>query len=228
MTIITLKKLSWHLIWIFGLLEMITVPMVAGLPQVTSLQTKSPWQGAVVGFIGLIFLLLILNSTIYRLKISMEDDILKRISVLPAALWNTLLLALIFGIQKIAGMWAIGPWIPRYLIAGFVSVAGAVVITLLMYRWISSFLPFLRITFTTGRHRYCFQSISVIMVALSAGVYEALALPLIMLWQTAGSHVPLFAAFTGMAGGVLGSSIVLIVFNYQKFLQLEIILKNIT
>jgi len=226
MIIITIKKLSYHLIWIFGLLEMITVPMVAWLPGVSSVQAKSPWQGAVVGFLGVIVLFSILNSTISKLKISMDGDILRKISLLPAALWNTLLLALIFGIQKVAGMWAIDPWIARYVFAGFVSVAGAVFITLLVYRWISQYLPFLRITITTSRHSYCFKNISVIMVALTTGAYEALALPLIMLWQNAASHVPLVAAVTGLAGGVLGSSIIVFLFNHLNSLQFMITIEK--
>lgn len=226
MTIITGNRLSYHLIWIFGLLEMITVPMVAWLPRVSSVQVKSPWQGAVVGFLGVIVLFSILNRTISKLKISMDGDILKKISLFTAALWNTLLLALIFGIQKVAGIWAIDPWIARYIFSGFVSVAGAVVITLLMYRWISQYLPLLRITITTNRHYYSFKSISVIMVALLAGAYEALALPLIMLWQKAASHVPLIAAITGLAGGVFGSSIIVFLFNYLNSFQFKITLEK--
>lgn len=226
MTIITIKKLPYHLIWIFGLLEMITVPMVAWLPQVSSLQTKTPWQGAVIGFLGVVVLFSILNGTFSRLKIRMEGDMMKKISVLPAALWNTLLLSLIFGLQKIAGMWAIEAWIPRYLFAGFVSVAGAVAITLLVYRWISRVVPFLRISISTRQNSYLFKGISVMTLALSAGAYEALALPLIMLWQHATSDVPLIAAITGLTGGVFGSSIIVFIFNQLNFLHLKIILKR--
>jgi hypothetical protein len=226
--VLSINKISYHLIWIFGLLEMITVPMVAWLPQITSLQTKSPWQGAVVGFFGVVVLFLILNSMIFRLKIRVDGEVVKKISVLPAALWNTLFLALIFGIQKIAGMTGIESWVPRYMFAGFVSVSGAVLITLLVYGRIGHIIPCLRLYVRTTRYMYPVRKFPVMMVALLAGAYEATALPLIMLWQKAESEVPLVAAVTGLAGGVVGCSAIVILFNRLKFLHLNLTLEKKT
>lgn len=205
---------------------MITVPMVAWLPRVSSLQVKSPWQGAVVGFLGVAVLFLILNGIFSRLKIKIDGDLINKISVLPAALWSTLILALIFAIQKIAGMWAIDAWIPRYLFNGFVSVAGAVVITLPVYGLISQVVPFLKITMSTSRYSYSLKSISVITLSLLAGAYEALALPLILLWQLATSNVPLTAAITGLAGGMIGCSIVVFIFNQFSVLFIKVRLEK--
>jgi hypothetical protein len=56
MKTITINKISWHLIWIFGLLEMITVPLVVLLPKVFSIGVKSPLEGALVGFLGVLVL----------------------------------------------------------------------------------------------------------------------------------------------------------------------------
>jgi hypothetical protein len=226
MIVISIKKLSYHLIWIFGLLEMITVPLVAWLPQISSLQTKSPWQGAVVGFLGVIVLFSILNHTISRLKIRMEGETVTKISILQAALWNTLFLSLIFLIQKIAGLWVIDFWIPRYLFAGFVSVFGAVLITLPVYGWAGRYIPLLRISITTSRYTYLVKKISVMGLALLAGFYEAIALPLILLWQKAESFVPLIAAITGMVGGVVGCSIIVILYNQLNLLQIKIVLEK--
>lgn len=222
MIIISIKKLSYHLIWIFGLLEMITVPLVAWLPQISSLQTKSPWQGAVVGFLGVIVLFLILNHTISKLKIRMEGEPVIKISILQAAFWNTLFLSLIFLIQKIAGLWVIDSWIPRYLFAGFFSVFGAVLITLPVYGWAGHYIPLLRISVTTSRYTYSVKRISVMGLALLGGLYEAIALPLILLWQKAESLVPLVAAITGLAGGVVGCSIIAILYNQLNLLHLKV------
>lgn len=226
MIILSIKKLSYHLIWIFGLLEMITVPLVAWLPQISSLQAKSPWQGAVVGFLGVIVLFFILNHTVPRLKIQMAGETVIKISILQAAFWNTLFLALIFLIQKIAGMLVIDSWIPRYLFAGFVSVFGAVLITFPVYRWIGQWIPLLRISITTSRHTYPVKKISVMVVALSAGAYEAIALPLILLWQKAETNVPLIAAITGLVGGVVGCTIVVTLYNHLNFMHLKITLEK--
>ena len=209
----SIKKLPIHLIWIFGLLEMITVPLVAWLPQVSSLQTKSPWQGAVVGFIGVALLFMIVNKTIPQLKLQIESEPVLKISILPVALWNMLLLALIFGLQKIVGLIVIESWILRYVLAGFISVFGAVWITLSVYRISYKYMTPLRISIKTNRHRYSVKKNSIVMLALLGGVYEAIALPLILLWQKAESNVPVIAAITGLVGGVLGCSIIIFLYN---------------
>jgi len=214
------------LIWIFGLLEMITVPLVAWLPQISSLQTKSPWQGAVVGLLGIIILFFIVNKTIFKLKAQINGETITKISVLPAALWNTLLLALIFGIQKIVGLILIDSWILRYMLAGFVSVFGAVLITLSVYSIIYKRIALLRISIKTNRHNYSIKNISVIIIALLAGSYEAIALPLILLWQKAESNVSLTAAITGLAGGVLGCSIIVVLYNQLNIPHLCIVFEK--
>jgi len=222
----SIKKLPVHLIWIFGLLEMITVPLVAWLPQVSSLQTKSPWQGAVVGFIGVALLFLIVNKTIPQLKLQIESEPVLKISILPVALWNMLLLALIFGLQKIVGLIVIESWILRYVLAGFISVFGAVWITLSAYRISYKYMAPLRISIKTNRHCYSIKKNSIVMLALLAGVYEAIALPLILLWQKAESNVPIIAAITGLVGGVLGCSIIIFLYNRLNITRLIFIFEK--
>jgi hypothetical protein len=223
MITLSVKKLSLHLIWIFGLLEMITVPLVAWLPQISSLQTKSPWQGAVVGFLGIVILFLILNMIIFKLKVNIDSQPVTEISILPAALWNMLLLALIFGIQKIVGPVLINSWLLKYVLAGFISVAGAVLITLFFYNIISKYIAHLRISIKTKGYCYSIKKMPVIIIALLAGGYEAIALPLILLWQKAESNVPLIAAFTGFAGGVIGCSIIVSLFNHLNVPHLSFV-----
>jgi hypothetical protein len=226
MTTHSIKKLPVHLIWIFGLLEMITVPLVAWLPQVSSLQTKSPWQGALVGFIGVALLFLIVNKTIARLSLQIDSEPVLKISILPAALWNMLLLALIFGLQKIVGLFGIESWILRYVLAGFISVFGAVWITFTGYGISYQYVGPLRISIKTNQHRYSVKKVSVVMLALLGGVYEAIALPLILLWQKAESNVPLIAAITGLAGGIIGCSIIVSLYNRLDTPRLVFILEK--
>lgn len=213
MITLSIKKLPVHLIWIFGLLEIITVPLVAWLPQVSSLQTKSPWQGALVGFIGVVLLFYIVNETIPKIKLQIDNEPIHKISILPTALWNMLLLALIFGLQKIIGLIVIDSWILKYVLAGFFSVFGAVWITLSIYSISYQYVVPLQISINTNRHRYSVKKVSVVILAFLAGVYEAIALPLILLWQKAESNVPLIAAITGLAGGIIGCSIIVFLYN---------------
>ncbi len=226
MITLSLKKLSLHLIWIFGLLEMITVPLVAWIPKVSSLETKSPWQGAVVGFLGIIVLFLILNRIIFNLKVYFNSELVTKISILPAAIWNMILLALIFGIQKIVGLVLINSWILRYLLAGFISVVGAVLITMFIYSIFYKYIAPLRISIITSGNKYSIKKISVFRIAFLAGGYEAIALPIILLWQKAEINVPMIAAFTGISGGIIGSSFIIFLYNNSKIPRLFFIFEK--
>jgi hypothetical protein len=208
-----LHRIPLHLLWIMALLEGITVPMVAGLPRWIPLETKSVWQGAVVGFLGLVVLLIILNRILPRLRVPLGEDTLTGISVLPAALWNMLLLALIFGIQKLAGLLHIGNWVLHYALSGFLSVGGAVLITLLLYQALSPHLDWLNIHIKSTGKSYTLRRTPVALMALLGGIYEGCALPIILLWQKASVHVPLTAAVTGILGGLAGCMIVLLLYN---------------
>ncbi|MEI7981199.1 MAG: hypothetical protein WCI71_06070 [Bacteroidota bacterium] len=210
------ERLSFHLIWIFALLEMITVPLVTLLPLVFSIGIKSPLEGAVVGFLGVVILFLILNRIIDKLNITIDGLPVTGISILSAALWNMFFLALIFGLQKVIGLIRIDSWIIQNIMAGFFSVSGAVLITIAAYHAIYNFIVPMRISVKAGAYSYSVRRMSVVTIALLAGGYEALALPVILIWQQAESNIPLFAAFTGMAGGVLGSAAIVFLYNYVK------------
>jgi len=215
-------KLSFHLIWIFGLLEMITVPLVVWLPELFSVGIKSPLEGAVVGFAGIVILFLILNRMISHLGLKLDGFGVTGISIFPAALWNMIFLALIFGFQKVAGLCQIDSWTLRYIFAGFVSVSCAVMVTFFTYQFVYPFVVPLRISIRTDGHMYLIKKISVVRLALLAGGYEGIALPVILLWQKADTAVPLVAACTGLAGGVVGCIIVVLIYNHWKLLRVTI------
>jgi len=60
-----------------------------------------------------------------------------------------------------------------------------------------------------------------------AGIYEAIALPVILLWQSADSFPVLVAAITGFTGGVLGSSIVLFCYNRFRIPRFVFLLEKV-
>lgn len=205
---------------------MITVPLVVWLPDLLSVGIKSPVEGAVVGFAGIVILFLILNRMISRLGLRLDGFLVTGISILPAALWNMIFLAMIFGVQKVTGLIHIDSWILRNIFAGFVSVSCAVVITFFTYQFVYPFFDLLRISIRTEGHRYCIKKFPVIRLAILGGVYEGIALPVILLWQNADSAVPLVAALTGLAGGMLGSTIVVLLYNHWKLLHVTIFLEK--
>jgi hypothetical protein len=220
------EKLSLHFIWIFGVLEMITVPLVAWLPGVTSMGTKSPPEGAVVGFIGIVLLFFILNRVLRVLQLKLEDDTVTGISILTSALWNTLLLALLFGIQQAMSFISIRPTIIHQMISGFISTFGAVFITIFLYQLLGKIFIGSRITIKTTTSIYTITQFSILLWAILAGVYEAIALPVILIWQNVNSSPVLVAVLTGFAGGILGSSIVVICYNYFKFPRIYLFLEK--
>lgn len=72
---------------------------------------------------------------------------------------------------------------------------------------------------------YAVRQFSAFPLAIIAGAYEAIALPVILIWQRADSFPVLVAAIAGFAGGILGSCIVVLCYNYlitpRVFLLLE-------
>ncbi len=217
---LTPEKLSFHFIWIFGLLEMITVPLVAWFPDLTSIGVKSPLEGAMVGFIGIIILFRILNSILPRLRLKIEGQTVTRISILPSAVWNTLFLALIFAIQKLVCLIPFRSWILQEMLTGFVSTFGAVFITLFIYHEMCKNVLLIRISIKTSGSRYTIKIFSILTLAIMAGVYEAIALPVILIWQKVTADVVLVAVLTGFTGGVLGCCVVVFYYNYIRFPRL--------
>jgi hypothetical protein len=171
--------------------------------------------------LGIVILFLILNRIIFKLKLRIDGEQVIKISILPAAIWNMLLLALIFGLQKIVGLILINSWILKYMLAGFISVFGATILTLFCYCVIYKYIIPLRISIMTNDHSYSIKKTSILTIALLAGGYEAIALPVILLWQKAEANITLIAAFTGLSGGVIGCSIIVFIYNHSNIPKLS-------
>jgi len=222
------EKLSLHFIWIFGLLEMITVPIVAWLPGISFLRVKSPLEGAVVGFAGIVLLFLILNRFLPGLRLQIEEQIVNGISILTSALWNALLLALLFGIQHAMSFIHIRSMVFQQMVTGFTSTFGSVFITIFIYHNSYKIFTFCKITLQTTTSLYAVRQFSILQFAVLSGVYEAIALPVILVWQSVNSFPVLTAAITGFTGGVLGSSIVVFCYNHFRTPRISLFLEKIT
>lgn len=223
---ITCEKLTLHLVWIFGLLEMITVPLVAGLPGMTSLGVKSPLEGIIVGFAGILLLFFILNRILPFLRWNTGGQVVTGISVFTSSLWNALLLGMLFAIQEVIDSVDIEPLILRQMAAGFISTSGSVLITILLYHLITGRFAAVGIHIRAEAERYAIRRFSILVLSILAGIYEAIALPIILIWQRTDSNPVLISMITGLAGGVTGSSIVVFLYNKFKFKRINIYLDN--
>ena len=225
---IDIRRISPHLIWIMGLLELITVPLVVIIPRLTGTTLKNPLHGIAVGFVGIIVLLCCINPFLSRLSINLVGGNIRRISVLSSAFWSALILALIFIFQMIFGF-AISfgyPW--KEIILGIVSAGGAVFCSSLLYRMLVHILPFLAITIKTTNGLFVIEQFSLIKFSIFAAIYEGVALPIISIWRLVADHEAQTSIITGLAGGIAGalslwliSSVAVVSFGWITFRQIN-------
>lgn len=216
-------NLSWHLVWLFALLEGITVPLVPLFletgPNVKS--TAHPVlfatrmaiigvYGVVIGFVGALIVSLLLNYVAFgRLKIRLNGAVIVRVThPIAIGLWGGLLLALIFWIQQcIGGLLVFSPTV-NLMLLGFVSAAGAIIFTTCVYLPVAKAAPRLRIQLHTTEQRLALSGVPIVSFAVLVGLYEGLAAPILHQWESAPQHKVLIALVVGLAGGALSSLIV--------------------
>ena len=225
---IDIRRISPHLIWIMGLLELITVPLVVIIPRLTGTTLKNPLHGIAVGFVGIIVLLCCINPFLSRLSINLVGGNIRRISVLSSAFWSALILALIFIFQMIFGF-AISfgyPW--KEIILGLVSAGGAVFCSSLLYRLLVHILPLLAVTIKTSNGLFVIEQFSLMRFSVFAAIYEGVALPIISIWRLVADHEAQTSIITGLAGGIAGalslwliSSVAVVSFGWITFRQIN-------
>ena len=202
---IYIRRISPHLVWIMGLLELITVPLVVIIPRLTGTALKNPLHGMAVGFVGIIVLFFCINPFLPRLGISLMDGKIRRFSILSSAFWSALILAMIFVLQMILGFVIpfSHPW--KEIMLGLASAGGAVFFSILLYRVFVHVLPFLAISIRTTAGLFVIERFSLIRFSVFAAIYEGVALPIISIWKLAAEHVVLTSMVTGLAGGIAGA-----------------------
>ena len=116
---------SWHLIWIFALLEGVTVPLVPLFSENGPRAHPTPhtatvaahfvsfaknmiitgMDGMAIGFIGTLMVCLLLNYIVFRrISVYLNDAVIMRVThPVVTALWGGSLLAIIFWIQQCIG-----------------------------------------------------------------------------------------------------------------------------
>ena len=224
---IIVARVSRHFVWIMGLLELVTVPLVIWLPEQNLLAFKSSAEGAVVGFAGIIILLFILNRLFSRLNLKVGEDKVISISLFRAALWNSIILALLFMIQNLVIKIDLKPVFINRFIAGFICSAGSLYLTSILYQLVTGIIPALGIRVNTSGNRFILVQMSKGSLAFLAGIYEAVALPVILIWEGFEKNQVVVSAVTGLTGGLTGAIMVFIIYNYTGFARLKISLKPV-
>jgi hypothetical protein len=221
---LAITKIPAHFIWIMGLLEAITVPLVVAMPAWTGTALKNPLHGIVVGFAGVLFLFYIVNRLLGLLRMTLLDDPVIGVSIFSSAVWSGLILALIFSIQ-----YGLKYRIPfeyplKEVIIGFCCAGGAVFLFGLIYRIVAARLPFLSINIKTTTGGFQVKTFSLWRLAFWSGIYESIALPIILIWTFYPRHQTAVAIFTGLAGGIAGGAfiwLITMVFRKPAFIILD-------
>jgi hypothetical protein len=94
------------------------------------------------------------------------------------------------------------------MIFGFVSAAGGIIVTCVIYSLTIKGLPHFGIQLITTAHQLLLTRVSIISFAILVGLYEGLATPILYIWELAPRHKVLIALLVGLSGGALSSLIV--------------------
>lgn len=221
---------SWHLVWLFAILEGITVPLLSlfsqGGPRAdrASRTASAAVQfaafankllvvgvyGLVIGFVGASIICLLLNRIVFpRVRIRLNGAVIVRaLRPFIVGVWGGVLLAIIFWIQVCIAGFLTFPLTANLMLFGFVSAAGSIILTGSMYLFSIKALPNLGIQLLTAQQRLLLFKIPVLAFAVLVGIYEGLAAPILQRWELAPHHKMLVALLVGVSGGALSSSIV--------------------
>lgn len=223
-------NLSWHLVWLFAILEGITVPLLSlfsqGGPRVVRASRTATVAeqfaafankmliigvyGFVIGFVGASVICLLLNWIVFpRVRVRLNASPIVRV-LHPAivGVWGGVLLAVIFWIQLCIAGFLTFPMVVNLMLFGFVSAAGSIVLTGSAYSFSIKVLPRLGVQLMTAQQRVLLFKIPVVSFAVLVGVYEGLAAPILQRWELAPHHKVLMALLVGVLGGAFSSSVV--------------------
>lgn len=187
--------------------------------------------GMSIGFIGTLVVCLLLNYVaLRRIKVDLDNATITRVArPFVFALWGGVLLTVIFWIQEciVHPLLAL-PAVINSLLYGFISAAGSIVATSVIYLLTMKALPGLGIQLVTTEQSWLLTQIPVASFAVLVGVYEGLAMPILQIWALAPQHYRvLIALLVGLSGGALSSLIIVLlaktrVMNKHMWLKFSI------
>jgi hypothetical protein len=221
---------SWHLIWIFALLEGVTVPLVplfsengSSVNSTADTETVAAQPvsfsrsmmitgtyGMSIGLTGTLIVCLLLNYIAFRkVIVRLNSAVVMRVMhPLIVGLWGGLLLAIIFWIQRYITILLVLSSVASLMTFGFVSAAGGIIATSAIYSLVIKGLPHSGIQLITADQQLLLTKIPIVSFAVLVGLYEGLATPIFYIWELIPQHKVLIALLVGLSGGALSSLIV--------------------
>jgi hypothetical protein len=220
-----LNTISPHLLWIVPLMEILAVPLVILLHLATVSDTpKAPWHGWLAGSMATAGLLWVLNQLLPKMRFQLQGQPLSRIPVWMPAVWGGMFLACIFAVQRVlpghlfSNYWVYGS------VRGFVSLVFPTLAIGAIYSVITQWFPFTAITLVAGA-RIRLKAMNWLPLSLCLGIYEAVAFPIINIWQLMSDHQMLWGVLWGGIGGLAGTSVAVGLYFYVPFFRVKLLLE---
>jgi hypothetical protein len=224
--IVQLDTISLHLLWIVPLMEVLAVPLVVLLHLATLSDTpKAPWHGWLAGLIATASLLWILNYLLPQMRFQLQGQPLARIPIGMPSFWGGLLLACIFAVQRVLPGHLFSNYWVNSSIQGFVSLVFPTLVVGAAYTVITRWFPFTAITLVAGA-RIRLRAMNWLPLSLCLGIYEAVAFPVINIWQSMPDHQLLWGALWGGIGGLAGTSATLGLYSSISFFRIKLLLER--
>jgi hypothetical protein len=110
-------------------------------------------------------------------------------------------------------------------VRGFVSLVFPTLAVGAAYALITRWLPNVAITLVAGS-RFRLKAMNWLPLSLCLGIYEAVAFPIINIWQLMRDHQMLWGAFWGGIGGLAGTCVVLGLYFCAPFFQIKLLLER--
>lgn len=211
---IEIKTLPWSLVPVVSALEGITVSI---LPFVATLQpdqpvAKPPQSGLLLGYIGMLTAILVVNSLGGPMSpVRIVDRPIKIHDPLIISIWGGFFLALVFSFQSVFDFSAIG--IAGVMLRAACALAASTLIVLFLYRWSANRWKALAVRFTLGSVTERIVRTSVWPLVVFVSLYEAIALPVIE-WVREVEHYRFLAGLLlGSVAGAVATAIVILTYN---------------
>jgi hypothetical protein len=207
-------RLPWGLVGIVAGLEGVTVailPYVSSLPAQGPL-AKPPESGFLLGYIGMLTALLLVNGCSGKLPaLGLAGGPLRINRPWLVSIWGGLYLALIFLLQ------AVFDFSPdttvTVMMRAACSLAISTLVLLLLYRFSVRASPSLAVSFSSGAATRRIVGTAIWPLVIFLALYEALALPVIELIREFQHYRFLVGLLLGLASGAMATACVVLGYN---------------
>ena len=209
-----IERLPACLVWIVAGLEGVTVallPYVSSLPAQGPL-AKPPESGFLLGYIGMLTALLLVNACGGKLPaLGLPGGPLRINRPWLVSIWGGLFLALIFLLQAVFDFSTYTT--VTVMLRAACSLAVSTLALLWLYRFSVRLWPCLAVSFSSGAVTNRIVGTAIWPLVIFLSLYEALALPVIELIRGFQQHRFLAGLLLGLASGAMATACVVLIYN---------------